>query len=68
MTAKELLRQAIHTMSEEEAADAFRTLAEAFGDPVAWMLDQAPIDDEPRTPDGSLERAAPLRARAVRDR
>jgi len=52
MTAKERLRQALDTMTEEEAGAALRTLADASGDPVAWMLDHAPIDDEP-------ERGAP---------
>ena len=46
MTTKERLRQAVETMTEEEAETALRTLAEASGDPVAWMLDHAPLDDE----------------------
>lgn len=65
MTAKERLRQALDTMAEEEAGAALRTLAEASGDPVAWMLDHAPIDDEPETDD---ERQAVAEARADRER
>jgi hypothetical protein len=65
MTAKERLRQALDTMTEEEAGEALRTLAEASGDPVAWMLDHAPIDDEPET---NEERQAVAEARADRER
>ena len=46
---KERLHQAVDTMTDEEAAVALRTLAELSGDPVAWMLDHAPLDDEPET-------------------
>jgi hypothetical protein len=65
MTAKERLRQALDTMTEEEAGAALRTLAQASGDPVAWMLDHAPLDDEPETDD---ERQAVAEARADRER
>jgi hypothetical protein len=49
VTVKEQLRQAVDAMSEEEARTALRTLADASGDPVAWMLAHAPLDDEPET-------------------
>jgi hypothetical protein len=49
MTVKERLHTAVETMSDEEAQAALRTLAESSGDPVAWMLDHAPLDDEPET-------------------
>ncbi|MGH2854851.1 MAG: hypothetical protein ACRDLF_11755, partial [Solirubrobacteraceae bacterium] len=49
MTVKERLHNAVETMSDEEARVALRTLAEASGDSVAWMLDHAPLDDEPET-------------------
>jgi hypothetical protein len=49
MTVKERLRNAVETMNDEEASTALRTLVEASGDPVAWMLDHAPLDDEPET-------------------
>ncbi len=49
MTVKERLHNAVETMSDEEAQLALRTLSESSGDPVAWMLDHAPLDDEPET-------------------
>lgn len=51
MTVKERLHTAVETMSDEEAQVALRTLADASGDPVAWLLDHAPFDDEPYTGD-----------------
>lgn len=65
MTRKERLQQAIETMSDEEARAALQTLAEASGDPVAWMLDHAPIDDEPETGE---ERRAVLEVRMDHER
>jgi hypothetical protein len=68
MTAKERLHNAVETMktmSDEEAQVALRTLAESSGDPVAWMLDHAPLDDEPETED---ERRAVAEAHADRER
>lgn len=65
MTTKERLRQAVETMTEEEAAAALRTLAEASGDPVAWVLDHAPLDDEAESEE---ERQAVAAARMDRDR
>jgi hypothetical protein len=50
-------------MTDEEASEALRTLADASGDPVAWMLDHAPLDDEPETED---ERTAVAEAHADR--
>jgi hypothetical protein len=49
MTVKEQLQQAVDAMTEEEADVALRTLADASGDPVAWILAHAPVDDEPET-------------------
>jgi hypothetical protein len=65
MTIKERLHQAVDTMTDEEARDALRTLAEASDDPVAWNLDHAPLDDEPET---DAERQAVAEARADRKR
>lgn len=65
MTTKERLQHAVETMTEEEAATALRTLAEASGDPVAWVLDHAPLDDEPESED---ERQAIAAALADRER
>jgi hypothetical protein len=63
MTIKERLDQAVDTMTDEEARAALRALAQASGDPVAWMLDHAPLDDEPETED---ERQAVAEAHADR--
>lgn len=65
MTVKERLHNAVETMNDEEASTALRTLAEASGDPVAWMLDHAPLDDEPATEE---ERNAVAEAHADRER
>ena len=64
MTVKQRLHNAVEAMSDEEASTALRTLAEASGDPVAWMLDHAPLDDEPETED---ERRAVAEAHADRE-
>lgn len=65
MTVKERLHNAVETMTDEEASAALRTLADASGDPVAWMLDHAPLDDEPETEE---ERRAVAEAHADRER
>jgi hypothetical protein len=65
MTVKERLHTAVDAMSDEEAQAALRTLAESSGDPVAWMLDHAPLDDEPET---EGERRAIAEAHADRER
>lgn len=65
MTVKERLHNAVETMSDEEAQVALRTLAQASGDPVAWMLDHAPLDDEPETEE---ERRAVAEAHTDRER
>jgi hypothetical protein len=65
MTVKERLHNAVEAMSDEEARMALRTLAESSGDPVAWMLDHAPLDDEPETEE---ERRALAEAHADRER
>ncbi len=65
MTVKERLHTAVETMSDEEAQAALRTLAESSGNPVAWMLDHAPLDDEPET---EGERRAIAEAHADRER
>jgi hypothetical protein len=53
VTVKERLHNAVETMTDAEASAALRTLADASGDPVAWMLDHAPLDDEPETDEGA---------------
>lgn len=65
MTTKERLHQAVETMTEDEATEALRMLAEASGDPVAWVLDHAPLDDEPESDD---ERQAVASSLADRER
>jgi hypothetical protein len=65
MTVKDRLHNAVETMTDEEASAALRTLADASGDPVVWMLDHAPPDDEPETED---ERRAVAEAHADRER
>lgn len=64
MTVKDRLHNAVETMTDDEASEALRTLADASGDPVAWMLDHAPLDDEPETED---ERRAVAEAHADRE-
>jgi hypothetical protein len=56
MTAKEKLRIAVEELSEAEAEDALHRLALGEqGEPTAAtldeLLDNAPIDDEPETPE-----------------
>jgi hypothetical protein len=65
VTVKERLHNAVETMTDDEARAALRTLANASGDPVAWMLDHAPLDDEPETDE---ERRAVAEAHADRER
>jgi len=65
VTGKQRLQHAVESMTDEEARVALRTLADASGDPVAWMLDHAPFDDEPETDE---ERGAVAEARADRER
>jgi hypothetical protein len=65
MTVKDRLHNAVESMTDDEASEALRTLADASGDPVAWMLDHAPLDDEPETDD---ERRAVAEAYADRER
>ena len=49
MTAKELLRERIEKLTEEEAAQALRLL-DREADPLTALLDDAPLDDEPTSP------------------
>jgi hypothetical protein len=65
VTVKERLHNAVETMGDEEARVALRTLAESSGDPVTWMLDHAPLDDETETEE---ERRAVAEAHADRER
>lgn len=50
MSVKQRFHAAVEAMTEPEAAAALQSLADASGDPVAWMLDhapsEAPSDDE----------------------
>ncbi len=64
MTAKEKLRQRIETLTEEEAAEALRLLDQR-PDPLTALLDTAPIDDEPVTPEED-EAVAEARAEIAR--
>ena len=49
MTAKELLRERIEKLTEEEAVRALRLL-DRETDPLTALLDDAPLDDEPTSP------------------
>ena len=50
MSVKQRLHAAVDAMTEPEATAALQSLADASGDPVAWLLDhapsEAPLDDE----------------------
>ena len=50
MTAKEQLRERVETLTEEQAADTLR-LIDQRADPLTGLLDNAPVDDEPTTPE-----------------
>jgi len=52
MNAKQQLRQLVDELSEVEAAEALDILAARTGrDPLSELLDNAPLDDEPTTPE-----------------
>ena len=53
MTSKEKLHHLVEELSEAEAADALDYFARRRGDhdALSRWLDDAPIDDEPTTPD-----------------
>lgn len=52
MTSKEQLRERIGDLTEEEAAETLDFLARRQrGDALDELLDGAPIDDEPTTPE-----------------
>lgn len=50
MTAKEKLREQVEALSEEEAQETLRLL-ELRRDPVVVAFRDAPLDDEPVTPE-----------------
>ncbi len=50
MTAKEQLRARIEQLTEDEAAETLRLLDQRI-EPVIRLLDDAPPDDEPTTPE-----------------
>jgi hypothetical protein len=50
MTAKEQLRERIETLTEREAERTLRLLDD-LRDPLTKVLDDAPLDDEPTTPE-----------------
>ena len=53
MTAKEKLRQTVEELSEAEAQDALGFIVRHRDgrDGLAELLERAPLDDEPTTPD-----------------
>jgi hypothetical protein len=67
MTAKEKLRRAIEDLSEPEAEDALGYIEQRRRrrDPLIELLDNAPADDEPTTPE---EEEAVSEARAELER
>ena len=60
MTAKQQLRERIEAFSEQEASEALR-LWDLRADPMVAAFRDAPLDDEPVTPE---EEAAMAEARA----
>ncbi len=64
MTAKQQLRERIETLTEREAERTLRLLDD-LRDPLTKLLDEAPLDDEPSTPD---EDAGVAEARAEIER
>jgi len=50
MTAKEQLRERVERLTEDEAAEALRVLDQRT-DALTRLLDDAPLDDEPTTPE-----------------
>ena len=50
MTAKEQLRERVEQLTEEEAAATLRLLDQRT-DALTRLLDEAPLDDEPTTPE-----------------
>jgi hypothetical protein len=51
MTAKEKLRVAVEELSESEAANALDYIARRQHGELGELLDSAPLDDEPTTPE-----------------
>ena len=51
MTAKEQLLELVNGYSEPAAADALRLLDQRGSDSLTRLLDSAPEDDEPTTPE-----------------
>jgi hypothetical protein len=65
MTAKERLRNLVDELSEQEAANALKLFEQPSDDPMVRALDNAPLDDEPTSPE---EEAAVAEARAEYER
>lgn len=59
MTAKQQLRERIETFSEQEASQALRLLDLR---PTGVLLDDAPLDDEPTSPEEEAAVAEALEA------
>jgi hypothetical protein len=51
MTVKERLHKVVDEMSEQEAEETLRRIESRRNDPLLRFLDQAPLDDEPMTPE-----------------
>jgi hypothetical protein len=51
MTAKEKLRVVVEELSESEAEGALGYIASRRHDELGALLDSAPVDDEPSTPE-----------------
>ncbi len=51
MTVKEQLHQVVDAMTDEEAEATLRRIEIIRSDPFVRFLDEAPVDDEPVTPD-----------------
>ncbi len=64
MTAKERLRERVEQLTEDEAAETLRLLDQR-SDALTRLLDDAPLDDEPTTPEeeASVQEALEAAAR-----
>jgi hypothetical protein len=51
MTAKEKLRATVEELSESEAASALEYIANRQRGELSQLLESAPLDDEPSTPE-----------------
>jgi hypothetical protein len=63
MTAEEQLRERVERLTEDEAAETLRLLDQR-SDALTRLLDDAPLDDEPTTPEEEVAVQEALEAAA----